>query len=109
MQEDINEIIQMLGEEELSDDYSKQKLIRKESPAHKVVITSGEIEEAGYRTLGEILDYVNGMYAVSDKNYTHIGVRGFNRPSSNNNHIQVLVDGHPLNEGVYGGAGFGHT
>jgi len=72
------------------------------------VITAGEIKEYGYRTLGEALNSQRGMYLSDDKNYLYIGSRGFSRPTDYNNRIVVMIDGHILNEVVYGSSFMGN-
>src|SRR5205814_525609 len=36
-----------------------------------------------------------------DRNYTYVGVRGFQRPGDYNSRVLVLVDGHRLNDPIY--------
>lgn len=71
------------------------------------VITSDEIKQFGYRTLGEALNSQRGMYLSNDKNYQYVGSRGFSRPTDYNNRIVVMIDGHILNEVVYGSSFMG--
>jgi outer membrane receptor for ferrienterochelin and colicin len=72
------------------------------------VITAGEIKKYGYRTLGEALNSQRGMYLSDDKNYMYIGSRGFSRPTDYDNRIVVMIDGHILNEVVYGSSFMGN-
>jgi iron complex outermembrane receptor protein len=72
------------------------------------VITADEIKLYGYRTLGEALNSQRGMYLSNDKNYLYVGSRGFSRPTDYNNRILVMIDGHILNEVVYGSAFMGN-
>jgi outer membrane receptor for ferrienterochelin and colicin len=72
------------------------------------VITADEIKNYGYRTLGEALNSQRGMYLSNDKNYLYVGSRGFSRPSDYNNRLVVMIDGHILNEVVYGSALMGN-
>lgn len=72
------------------------------------VITSGEIKKYGFRTLGEALNSQRGMYLSDDKNYLYVGSRGFSRPTDYNNRIVVMIDGHILNEVVYGSSFMGN-
>ena len=72
------------------------------------VITADEIKQFGYRTLGEALNSQRGMYLSDDKNYLYVGSRGFSRPTDYNNRIVVMLDGHIMNEVVYGSAFMGN-
>lgn len=72
------------------------------------VITADEIKQFGYRTLGEALNSQRGMYLSNDKNYLYVGSRGFSRPTDYNNRIVIMLDGHIMNEVVYGSAFMGN-
>lgn len=72
------------------------------------VITAAEIKQFGYRTLGEALSSQRGMYQSNDKNYLYIGSRGFSRPTDYNNRIVIMIDGHIMNEVVYGSGFMGN-
>jgi iron complex outermembrane receptor protein len=76
----------------------------KEAPASVSIITSLDIERNGYRTLDEALMSVRGLYVSNDRNYSYLGVRGFSRPTDYNNRVLLLLNGHPINEYVYGSA-----
>ena len=88
---------------------AKYGQIISEAPASVTIITSEDIERYGYRTLEEILAGVRGFYVSNDRNYSYAGVRGYGRPSDCNNRVLVLVNGHTLNERVYGSVGLGTT
>lgn len=75
-----------------------------EAPASVSIITRDEIQLNGYRTLTEILQNETGMYISDDRNYSFIGTRGFLLPGSYNNKILLLLDGHTMNENIYGGS-----
>src|SRR5262249_38946441 len=75
-----------------------------EAPSFVSVITSGDIERYGYRTLADVLRSVHGFYTTYDRNYTYLGVRGFSRPSDYNSRFLLLVDGHRVNDNFYGAA-----
>jgi outer membrane receptor for ferrienterochelin and colicin len=72
------------------------------------VITADNIKQYGYRTLGEALNSQRGMYLSNDKNYIYVGSRGFSRPTDYNNRLVVMIDGHNMNEVVYGSAFMGN-
>jgi outer membrane cobalamin receptor len=71
-------------------------------------ITAEEIKNFGFRTLGDALNSQRGMYLSNDKNYLYVGSRGFSRPTDYNNRIVIMIDGHVMNEIVYGSAFMGN-
>lgn len=71
-------------------------------------ITADEIKKFGYKTLGEALNSQRGMYLSNDKNYIQVGSRGFSRPADYNNRIVLMIDGHIMNEVIYGSAFMGN-
>ena len=73
------------------------------APSYVTLITAEEIQKYGYRTLADILESVPGFYVTNDRNYSYVGVRGFDR-SDYNDRVLLLVDGHRLNDPVYGEA-----
>lgn len=75
-----------------------------EAPAAVSVVTSEEIAIYGHRTLAEVLNTVRGMYVSQDRSYTYLGLRGFSRPSDYNSRFLLLVDGHRVNDNLFGGA-----
>ena len=50
---------------------------------------------------------VRGMYVVDDRNYSFIGTRGFALPGDYNSRILLLVNGHRVNDNVFGQAEIG--
>lgn len=71
-----------------------------DAPSSAAAITAAEIQEQGYRTLADILRTVRSFYVTDDRNYSGLGVRGFERPGNYNARILLLVDGHGMNDGV---------
>ena len=86
---------------------AKYEQTARQAPASVTIITSEDIERYGYRTLADALATVRGFFVSYDRNYTYAGVRGFSRPTDYNNRILLLLDGHTVNENVYGGAPLG--
>jgi len=79
-----------------------------EAPAAATVITSHEIEAYGYKTIADVLNSVRGFYLSDDRNYTYLGVRGFSRPTDYINRVLFLLNGHTINEVIYGSAYIGN-
>jgi len=79
-----------------------------EAPGNATVITDQEIQAHGYRTIAEALQSVSGVYFTDDRNYSYIWVRGFGRPGDYNSRVLLMLNGHRLNENVYGGAYMDH-
>lgn len=86
---------------------SKYSQTSAEAPASVTVLGADEIRQFGFRNVGEALESVRGIYFSSDRNYPYLGTRGFGRPTDYNNRVLVLIDGHTLNEHVWGGAPVG--
>ncbi len=78
-----------------------------EAPASVSFITADEIARFGYRTLADILRSVRGMYVSDDRNFSFLGVRGFGNPGDYNSRILLLVNGHRVNDNVFGQAEIG--
>src|SRR6185295_10396763 len=78
-----------------------------EAPASVSFITADEIARYGYRTLADILRGVRGMYVTDDRNFSLIGTRGFAKPGDYNSRILLLVNGHRVNDNVFGQAEIG--
>ncbi len=80
-----------------------------QAPSSVSIVTSADIKRFGHRTLADVLNSVRGLYVSSDRNYSYLGVRGFLRPGDYNTKVLLLVDGHPMNDGVYDSAYYGHA
>ena len=78
-----------------------------EAPSAVTVITAEEISRYGWRTLAEVVGSVRGFYTTYDRAYTYVGVRGFGRPSDYSNRLLLVVDGHAVNDPIYGGSAYG--
>ena len=75
-----------------------------EAPSSVTIITADQIRKYGHRTLADVLRGVRGFYVTSDRNYSYLGVRGFSRPGDYNARVLLLVDGHRLNDNIFGSA-----
>ena len=76
--------------------FGASKFLQKvtDAPAAVSVVTAHDIEIYGYRTLADIIRSAPGFNVTYDRNYTYVGVRGFQRPGDYNSRVLVLVDGH---------------
>ena len=86
---------------------SKYSQTSAEAPASITILTADDIQRYGWRNLQEVFESVNGFYVSNDRNYPYLGVRGFSRPTDYNDRILLLVDGHAMNEHVWGSAPVG--
>ena len=59
---------------------SKYEQATSDAPADVTIITAEDFKHYGWRTLGEALSSVRGLYVTSDRGYDHLGVDGINRP-----------------------------
>lgn len=71
------------------------------------IVTSKEIKEYGYRTLGEILASMRGLHVLPYFSYTMLGGRGFpNRDYAGR--IILYIDGYQTNDSMFGQAYLGN-
>jgi iron complex outermembrane receptor protein len=76
--------------------------------ASAVTVVSGDrLRRFGYRTVGEAVAAVAGVYLVDNRLTYSIGIRGLQIPGDDNSRILVLVDGASINEGWAAFAGLG--
>ena len=78
-----------------------------EAPSMVKVIAAGEIRRLGWRTLGDALASLPGLHTSYDRSYTYLGVRGFGRPGDFTSRVLLLIDGQPINDGIYDQAPIG--
>jgi iron complex outermembrane receptor protein len=78
-----------------------------DAPSMVTVIGADEIRRHGWRNLSDALASLRGVHLTYDRGYTNIGVRGFGRPSDYNSRVLLLIDGIPINDGVYDQAPIG--
>ncbi len=102
---DLSELMQLEVEEVVG--ATRHSQLREEAPSAVTVLTARQIRDHGYRTLAEALRSVPSLHVTYDRNYSYLGVRGFYAPGDYNSRVLLLVDGHRLNYGVYGGLNLG--
>ncbi|MBI2307955.1 MAG: TonB-dependent receptor [Rhodocyclales bacterium] len=72
-----------------------------DAPAAVSVVTADDIRSFGYRTLGEVIGSMRGVYVSYDRYFSYVGVRGFARAGDYNSRILLLVDGIRQNDSVF--------
>lgn len=78
------------------------------APALVRNITAEEIRRYGMTTVSEALSYLGvGMYAQNRLGIPTMTVRGVAFADDKNDHVLLLLDGHVLNDPLFGAAGFG--
>lgn len=61
------------------------------------VVDAAEIRLRGFRTVGEALGSLAGIYVVDDHVYTHVGIRGlFSTTRTPNDLVKVMINGQPV-------------
>jgi len=78
-----------------------------EAPAAVSFVTAEEIRRYGYRTLADILRSMRGIYVTDDRNFSLLGAQGFAKPGDYNSRILLLINGHRVNDNVFGQAEIG--
>jgi outer membrane receptor for ferrienterochelin and colicin len=79
---------------------SKRAQNTRDVPSFVTVVTAAEIREHGYRTLGDVLKTLSSFYVTNDRNYSYVGVRGFERGGDYNSRVLLLVNGLRTNDNV---------
>jgi outer membrane receptor protein involved in Fe transport len=79
-----------------------------DAPAAVSVITREEIRAFGWRTLDQALASLPGVHLNYDRQYSHLGTRGFALLGDFNTRVLLTVDGSRLNDPLYDGAAVGH-
>jgi outer membrane receptor protein involved in Fe transport len=92
-------IEQLMGIEVQSASKFSQQAI--DAPAAVSVVNAEEIKTFGYRTLGDIISSMRGVYVSYDRYFSYVGVRGFARAGDYNTRILLLVDGIRQNDSLF--------
>ena len=86
---------------------SKYPQKQSEVAAAVSVITRQEIKAFGWRTLGEALASLPGVYTTYDREYTYLGTRGFGLPGDLTARVLITLNGNRVNDPVYDGGAVG--
>lgn len=82
-----------------------------QAPVAATVIRAEDLRRYGIRTVAEALSFLSmGTFLLGGQitdNQT-VGARGVVADGDSNNHFLVVVDGHPINQGVTDGAALGY-
>jgi len=77
------------------------------APATSVTLTAEDLSRFGIRTLHEAINFLSlGVIAADPLRTPDVGARGVLLPGDNGKHFLVLVNGHALNDPLYGAARF---
>lgn len=71
------------------------------APSAVQVISAQDIRAHGWRTLGEALESLPGLYLSDTGLYTYLGARGQLRAGDYDTRFLLLIDGHRINDPVY--------
>ena len=80
---------------------SKYEQKQSEVAAAVSVITRQEIKVFGWRTLEEALASLPGVYTTYDRQYAHLGMRGFGVPGDFNTRMLVTINGNRINDPTF--------
>ena len=73
-----------------------------DAPASVTIIPREEIRAFGYQSALEAISGTRGFYTTNDLVYNTLGVRGFSRLGDYGNRILTTIDGHVMNDAIYG-------
>jgi outer membrane receptor for ferrienterochelin and colicins len=78
------------------------------APAVTTTLTSDDIRRYGIRSIDEAIDFLSlGSFTANTLRAPEVGSRGVLISNDQGNHFLLLVDGHAVNEALYGSARFG--
>jgi outer membrane receptor for ferrienterochelin and colicins len=77
------------------------------APALSSTLTSEDMARLGIRSLDQAIDFLStGVMTSNPLNTVEIGARGVLLPNDHGNHFLLLVNGHAVNEPLFGSAKF---
>ncbi|MFM9916029.1 MAG: TonB-dependent receptor plug domain-containing protein [Rhizobacter sp.] len=86
---------------------AKYEQKQNEVAAAASIITRQEIQAFGWRTLGDALASLPGVYTTNDRQYTYLGTRGFGLSGDYNTRVLLTINGNRVNDPLYDGSSFG--
>ncbi len=82
-----------------------------QAPVAATIIRAEDLRRYGIRNVAEALSYLSmGTFLLGGQitDYQTVGARGVVADGDSNNHFLVVVDGHPINQGITDGAAIGY-
>lgn len=77
------------------------------APAAVAIVTARDIQEFGYRSLGEILDSMRGLSMAYNASRGFLSGRGYANSGSHSGRLTLLIDGYRATDGFFGRTYFG--
>ena len=105
----LNLNIEELGAIKIDTVFAASKFTEKvtDAPSSVTIVTRDEIQRFGYRTLGDIVRSVRGFDVTYDREYSYTTARGYNRLGDFGTRTLLLIDGHRMNDPMFGVAAVG--
>lgn len=79
-----------------------------DAPSSVSVLSAEEIRQFGFRTIGDALQSMRGVYTTNERDYTYLGIRGFARPGDYNTRMLLQTDGIRRNDPLFDSALIGN-
>ncbi len=77
------------------------------APATSTTLTAEDFRRYGIHSLDEAIDFLSlGMVTSNPLHDVDIGARGVTLTADSGDHVLLLINGHPVNEPLFGGAHF---
>ncbi len=78
-----------------------------QAPTSVSVINASDIRTFGWRTLADALNGMRGIFTSNNRNYSFLGVRGFNESNDFNSRVLMMIDGQRMNDNIYDAGNIG--
>ena len=105
LQLDVSELSEIKVDTVYAASKSNEKVT--DAPSSVTIVTRDDIKRFGYRTLGEIVRSVRSFDVTYDREYSYTTARGYNRLNDYGTRTLLLVDGHRMNDPMFGVASVG--